>query len=171
MKHLSLILILIILTSVSAFSQDDAPEMPVSFGLGANLTFPLAELKDQVATGYGLTAFLKLSVLPIVDLTGGVEYLYFTGKEVTLNNLTTDATGTALGFIVGGRLNLLPIVYVGLETGAYGFTKKLPGGDVEITRGFLAPMGGLKLGPFDLGLRYVSAGDDTFWGLRGMIWF
>jgi hypothetical protein len=100
-----------------------------------------------------------------------VEYLYFTGKEVTLNNLTADATGTALGIIVGGRLNLLPVVYVGLETGAYTFTKTLRGGDQDITRGFIAPMAGVNLGPFDLGLRYVSADDDTFWGLRGMLWF
>jgi hypothetical protein len=54
--------------------------------------------------------------------------------------------------------------YVGLETGAYKFTKKLPRGDEDITRGIIAPMAGLNLGLFDFGLRYVSAGDDTFGG-------
>jgi hypothetical protein len=78
--------------------------------------------------------------------------------------LTADATGTALGVLIGGRLNFLVVGYVGLETGAYKFTKKLPAGYEDITRGIIAPMAGLNLGLFDFGLRYVSAGDDTFGG-------
>jgi hypothetical protein len=31
-------------------------------------------------------------------------------------------------------------------------------------------MVGVKLGMFDFCARYVWAGDDSFWGLRGLIW-
>jgi ABC-type transport system involved in cytochrome c biogenesis permease subunit len=165
MKLLSLVFALIMLGAVSASAQ------VLSFGIGADVTFPTAELQDNVATGYGGTALAKFGLLPIVDLTGGVEYIKFTDKSITVDNLTEEGSGSAFGILVGGRLNFLVVGYVGLETGTYSFTKKVAGDEEKITRGFVAPLAGVKLGMFDLGARYVSAGDDSFWGLRGMIWF
>lgn len=165
MKLLSLTFALIMLGSVSASSQ------VISFGLGADVTFPLNELKNDVATGYGATALAKFGLLPILDLTGGVEYLKFTGKSMTINNVSEEGTGSAFGVLIGGRMNFLVVAYAGLEAGTYSFTKKVAGSEENITRGVVVPMAGVTLGMFDLGARYVSASDDSFWGLRGMVWF
>jgi hypothetical protein len=142
----------------------------VSFGIGADLTFPSADLKDNVSTGYGGTALAKFGLLPIVDLTAGVEYLKFTDKEITVDDLPKEGNGSALGFILGGRVSILAVAYLGAEVGSYSFTKKMADQESKITRGAIAPMVGLKLGMFDLNGRYVSASDDSFWALRGMIW-
>ena len=165
MKLLSLVFALAMLAPVPASTQ------VISFGLGADVTFPSAELKDNVATGYGATALARFGVLPIVDLTGGVEYVKFTNKSITVDNLSAEGTGSAFGILVGGRVNFLVVGYVGAETGTYSFTKKVADNEEKITRGVFAPMAGVKLGMFDFCARYVSAGDDTFWGLRGLIWF
>jgi hypothetical protein len=143
----------------------------ISLGVGADLTFPSAELKNNVATGYGLTGLVKFGVLPIVDLTGGLEYIKFTDKDITVANVTEAGTGSAFGVLVGGRVSLFVVGYVGAETGTYSFTKKVGSDESKITRGVIAPMLGVKLGMFDFCARYVGAGDDSFWGLRGLIWF
>ena len=142
----------------------------VSFGIGADLSFPSADLKDNVATGYGVTGLAKFGLIPIVDLTAGVEYLKFTDKEITINNLPEEGSGSAFGIIVGGRVSLLVVAYLGAEFGSYTFTKNIAGSKSDITRGVFAPMVGVNLGMFDLSARYVAASDDSFWGLRGMIW-
>ena len=164
LKRMTLAMALIILASVSASSQI------ISFGLGANLTFPSAELKNNVATGIGATALAKFGLLPIVDLTGGVEYIKFTDKDITVSNIPESGTGSAFGLLVGGRISILAIGYVGAETGTYSFTKKVAGSENNYTKGFFGPMLGVKLGMFDFCGRYVSAGDDSFWALRGLIW-
>ena len=162
MKILTLALLLISLATVSASSG------VISFGLGANVTFPSADLKDNVATGYGATGLLKFGLLPIVDLTGGVEYIKFTSKDVGAG---VPSSGTAFGLLVGGRVSILAIGYLGAETGTYTFTPSVNGysGD-SFTKGFFAPMAGVKFSMFDISARYVSAGNDRFWGLRGLIW-
>jgi hypothetical protein len=164
MKLLSLSFAILLIASVSASSQ------VISFGLGANLTFPSAELKDNVATGYGGTALAKFGLLPLVDLTGGIEYVKFTDKDITVGTITESGTGSAFGILVGGRMSVLAVGYFGAETGTYSFTKKVAGTENSYTKGFFAPMVGVNFMMFDLAARYVSAGEDSFWGLRGLIW-
>ncbi len=165
MKLLLLILAVLALAAIPANAQI------ISFGVGPDLTFPSADLKDNVATGIGGTALAKFGLIPLIDLTAGVEYIKFTDKDITVNNLTQTGTGSAFGILFGGRVNLLMIAYAGAETGTYSFTKKKGSDETNITRGFIAPMIGVKLGMFDVGARYVSASDDSFWALRGLIWF
>lgn len=153
-----------------AFISLPAAAQVVSFGIGADLTFPTAELKDNVATGYGGTALAKFGLLPIVDLTAGVEYIKFTNKDITVASLPEEGTGSAFGLLVGGRVSILAVLYLGAETGTYSYTKKAGSNESKITRGFFGPMVGAKLGMFDLSARYVAASDDSFWALRGMIW-
>ncbi len=161
MKLLPLTFALLLLASVSASAQ------AISFGLGANVTFPSAELKDNVATGYGATALVKFGLLPLVDLTGGIEYVKFTSKDLTAGQ---SGTGSAFGILVGGRMSILAVGYFGAETGTYSFTTTIEGSDNSYTKGFFAPMVGVKFSMFDFGARYVSAGNDSFWVLRGLVW-
>lgn len=163
--------LLVLCVALLALASIPAAAQVLSFGIGADLTFPSAELKDNVATGYGVTGLAKFGLLPIVDLTAGLEYIKFTDKDIKVANITETGTGSAFAFLVGGRVNLFVIAYVGAETGTYTFTKKVGSDESKITRGVIAPMLGVKLGMFDLCARYVGAGDDTFWGLRGLIWF
>jgi hypothetical protein len=162
MKVFVLVFALITLFSVTASSQ------VLSFGLGADVTFPSADLKDNVATGYGLTGLLRFGLLPIVDLTGGLEYTKFTSKDLAGG---VPSSSTAFGVLVGGRVSVFVIGYVGAETGSYTFTPSVNGesGD-SYTKGFIAPMVGVKFTMFDIGARYVSAGNDSFWALRGLVW-
>ncbi len=164
MKLVVLGTLLLVLAALPASAQ------VVSFGIGADLTFPSADLKDNVATGYGATGLAKFGLLPIVDLTAGLEYIKFTDKDITVANLTETGTGSAFGVLVGGRVNFLVIAYGGVEVGTYSFTKKIGTDESKFTRGVIAPMLGVKLGMFDLCARYISAGNDSFWGLRGLIW-
>ena len=164
MKPFFLTFAFLLLASIPVFPQ------AISIGIGADVTFPLEQLKDKVETGYGATALLKFGLIPLIDLTGGAEYLVFTSKPVTVNGVSGDASGNTWGIIIGGRVNIIPALYAGLETGSYSFTSKIPGSEETITHGVLAPMVGANLGPLDLAARYVSAGDHTFWGLRGMFW-
>jgi len=161
MKVLTLTFALVVLLSASASSQ------VISFGLGADVTFPSADLKDNVATGYGGTALAKFGLIPLVDLTGGIEYIKFTSKDLTAGQ---TGTGSAFGILVGGRMSILAIGYFGAETGTYSFTTTIEGSDNSYTKGFFAPMVGVKLSMFDLSARYISAGNDSFWGLRGLLW-
>jgi hypothetical protein len=162
MKVFVLVFALITLLSVTASSQ------VLSFGLGADVTFPSADLKDNVATGYGLTGLVRFGLLPIVDLTGGLEYTKFTSKDLAGG---VPSSSTAFGVLVGGRVSVFVIGYVGAETGSYTFTPSVNGesGD-SYTKGFIAPMVGVKFTMFDIGARYVSAGNDSFWALRGLVW-
>jgi hypothetical protein len=167
MKTLALALFLCLLFPAASRAQ-----LGFSTGLGVNVSFPSADLNDLVATGIGGTALVKFGLIPLIDLTGGVEYVKFTGKDITVASVTGTGEGSALGFLVGGRFNLLPLLYGGLETGTYTFKKEFSaGGEDEITRGFFAPMIGANFGMFDANVRYVSASDDSFWSLRGMVWF
>ena len=166
MKTILIAFVFIFLTAGAALSQ------VITFGVGADVTFPTADFQNLVSTGYGATALAKFGILPIVDLTGGVEYLSFSGKSITVDNQTGDATSSAIGVVLGGRVNFLVMCYAGLEGGTYSFTTKFPGmEDNKITYGFYSPMVGVKLAAFDLAARYVVAGESKFWGLRGMIWF
>jgi hypothetical protein len=164
MKILTVIFALILLASLPAFSQG------LSLGIGADVSFPLDQLADKVQTGYGATGLVKFGLIPLIDLTGGVEYLKFTTKSITVNGVTGDASADAWGVIIGGRVNIIPLLYAGLEVGTYSFTTSLPGSTEKVTHGVIIPMVGGKLGPLDLSARYVPAGTDSFWGLRGMFW-
>lgn len=166
MKSIAIVTIMLLLLPAASHAQ-----LGFSPGIGVNLSFPSADLNDLVATGIGGTALVKFGMIPLIDITGGVEYIKFTGKDITIGTVTGTGEGSALGFVFGGRVNILPLIYGGLETGTYSFKKEFSGGEDEITRGFFAPMVGVKLGMFDGNVRYISASDDSFWSLRGMIWF
>jgi hypothetical protein len=165
MRLLIFVVVLLTLLNVSANGQ------VVLFGIGGDVTFPTSELKNSVATGYGGTGLVKFGLFPIVDLTGGLEFIKFTNKDINAANGTETGTGSAVGVLVGGRVSFLAIGYVGAEVGTYSYFRKVGSEESDITRGVFAPMLGAKLGRFDICARYVAASDDSFWGLGGMIWF
>jgi hypothetical protein len=171
MKRFILLVALLAILPAAAYSQ-----LGLKWGIGANVTFPSADLGDFVATGFGGTGMVKIGIIPIIDVTAGLEYVKFTGKDITQGGLTGEAEANAWGYIVGGRLSIFPTLYAGLETGAYTFSSEftapsVPSVDDSETKFFVGPMLGANLGMFDANLRYVWADGNDFLSLRGMVWF
>ncbi|MDH4069656.1 MAG: hypothetical protein OEV30_04475 [Ignavibacteria bacterium] len=167
MKRFVLLVAVAFLVSPPAFSQ-----LGISWGLGANLAFPSSDLDNIAATGYGGTGLVKFGLIPLVDLTGGIEYINMGTKDAAGGEFCTHAWG----YMVGGRVNLLVIAYGGLELGAYSFSTKftapsVPDTDATNTEFFFAPMVGVSLGMLDVGLRYVVADNSDFFSVRAMAWF
>ena len=168
MNRLLILLVILILVPAAAFSA-----LGLQFGVGVNVTFPSSDLGDFVSTGFGGTGMVKFGLIPLIDLTGGIEYIKFTSKEVPGG----EGEANAWGYFVGGRVNILPpALYGGLELGGYSFTTELmipslPSSEESNTEFFYAPMAGVNLGPIDANLRYVVADGFNFVSLRGMFWF
>ena len=120
---------------------------------------------------------VKFGLIPLLDLTGGLEYIKFTSKDFTIGTTTYSGEASAWGYFVGGRMTILPpVLYAGLELGGYSFSSEvsapnLPTSEPSNTEFFYAPMVGGNLGPIDANLRYVVADGSNFWSLRGMFWF
>jgi hypothetical protein len=167
----SFLLLLLVILPAAAFS-----EIGIQLGIGPNVTFPSADLGDFVATGFGGTAMAKVGLIPMIEVTGGLEYIKFTSKDITVAGTGGESEGNAWGYFVGGRANILLFAYAGLELGGYSFTSEftapnLPGNEGKETNFFFAPMIGAGFGMFDANVRYVVADGNNFWSLRGMVWF
>ena len=166
MKRTLILFVLLFLIPCAAFSQ-------LKFGIGANASFPAGDLGDAVATGFGGTAMVKFGLIPLIDLTGGIEYIKFTGKDIAGG----ESDASAWGYLVGGRVNIIPpLLYGGLELGAYSFNTEfsapnLPTQEESNTEFSYAPMVGSQLGPIDANLRYVVNNGSDFVSLRAMFWF
>jgi len=168
MKHFGLLAIALLLWSSSSIAQPG-----FSWGVGANVSFPSSDLGDLASTGYGGEAMVKFGLIPLLDLTGAVEYISFSKADVGMN---VESSASAWGYMVGARMNVLVIAYAGLELGGYSFSTtleapSLPDADGSTSQIFLAPLVGVKLGMFDAGVRYVFADNLNFVSVRAMIWF
>ena len=166
MKQFVLLIFILTIIPAMSFSQ-----IGTSIGVGANLSFPAADFGDLVATGYGVTGMVKFGLVPLIDVTGGLEYIKFSSKDLTIATVTGEADGSAWGWMIGGRVNVAPFVYGGLELGTYTFNTTVLSIDSDVTRGFVGPLVGVAFSPFDVSARYVASGDFSFWNLRGMVWF
>ena len=168
MKYFALIAVALLLCSGLSYAQPG-----ISWGLGANVSFPSSDLGDQASTGYGGTGLVKFGLIPLIDITGGIEYVSFTTKDLGQGG---ESSAHAWGYMVGGRVNLFVIAYGGVELGGYSFSTKvevpnIPSAEGTNTEFFYAPMIGVNLGMFDAGVRYVVANSLNFVSIRGMIWF
>jgi hypothetical protein len=167
MKHVAFLIFLLTILSTLSFAQ-----VGTSFGVGVNAAFPASDFGDFVATGYGAEGMVKFGLVPLIDVTGGLEYIKFTSKDLTIATVTGEGDGSAWGWMIGGRVNVAPFIYGGLEFGSYTFNTTILNVDYDVTHGFIAPLVGVSISPFDISARYVAAGSDqSFVSLRGMVWF
>jgi hypothetical protein len=171
MNKILLFVMLVVFVPALSFAQ-----LGISWGIGPNVTFPASDLGDAAATGFGGTGLVKLGLIPIVDVTAGIEYVKFGGKDITTPLGTGENEINAWGYLVGGRVSVFPMIYAGLETGAYTFSSEFtipsgPSGDESATKFFFSPMVGVNISMFDANLRYVIADGNDFVSLRGMVWF
>lgn len=166
MKHLALLAVLLVLPGIATAGILG----PLSLGVGASLNTPAGDFSDQAGTGWGGMVGAKLAV-PIVDITGIVEYLDFGKKDVTGGS----KSASMWGFTVGGRIGILPMIYGGLELGTYTATRtnEISGQTSEgkTTYGSWAPIVGVNVASFDFNARYVVMDKASFTSLRAAYWF
>jgi len=157
------IILLVLLVPLSANAQ-----LGVSFGVAASLASPSGDFGNAVGNGIGGAALVKFGLLPIIDLTAGVDYISFAEKETA----GFKSSATAWGVNVGGRVSLLPFIFGGLEIGTYSVTPKVNGqsGDSN-TKSAFAPIVGVRFSQLEGSVRYVARSDANFVGARIGLWF
>jgi hypothetical protein len=167
MKQLVLLAFLLLLPGIAASAVLGGI---VSLGVGASFNSPAGDFADQAAAGWGGMAGVKIGV-PIIDVTGAVEYLDFGSKDITGGT----AEASMWGFTAGGRFALFPLIYAGAEIGSFGVTRTTTIGSQEskgtITYGAYGPILGLNLLGFDLNGRYMIMDKATFTSIRLIYWF
>ena len=167
MKHLVLLACLSLLPGIATSGVLGGI---VSLGVGASFNTPAGDFADQAAAGWGGMAGVKIGI-PIIDVTGAVEYLDFGEKDITAG--TSDAS--MLGFTAGGRFTLFPFLYAGAEVGSFAVTRTTTIGSQEtegkITYGAYGPIVGVNLLGFDLNARYMVMDKATFTSVRLIYWF
>jgi hypothetical protein len=142
-------------------------QLGVSFGIAASLASPTGDFADAAGSGIGGAALLKFGLLPIIDLTGSVDYISFAEKET--GQIQTSAS--TWGINIGGRLNVLPMIFGGLEVGTYRLTPKVNGESQDSeTKSAFAPIVGVQLGQLEGSVRYVVMKDANFFGARLGLW-
>lgn len=167
MKKLVLLLAVGSLLNYAAFAQkkDDkkSTETP-SIGVGVDVAFPMGDLADVSKFGIGGTVKIAFPAGPgAVTVTTG--YINFSGKDVTVGNLTMTTSSTYLiPFKAGYRLNLGQGFNIEPQLG-YSAGKNSSGGFT-----YAAGLGYIINDQVDLSARYegVSKSGSTlsFIGLR-----
>ncbi len=75
-------------------------------GIGVSLNTPAGNFSDLVGTGYGGTFMVKIGV-PILDITGSIEYIRFSEKDVA--NLKFSSAMWSVN--AGARISVLPFIF------------------------------------------------------------
>ncbi len=162
------IIFLAVVVVVSGLAR--AQGMGLSFGAGADLVTPAGDFSDEASTGWGLSAQLKFG-LPIITVTGAVEYFAFGEKEFTGGTYSSNLWGIN----AGGRISLLHFIYVGAEIGMYEENSTTKNETSEnkssITRGSVAPIIGFEFLSFDLSARYIFMDKTDLTSIRLTYWF
>lgn len=164
MKKLQLISLLIIfLTSVSNAQL-------LKSGIAVTGVTPMGEFSDAVGTGYGGVFMVKFG-LPVLDVTGSVEYLMFSEKEVGLIKLSSNMWSVN----AGARVSVFPFISAGAEIGNYWITMTHDDGTNESdnTENKIAftPLIAAQIGIFEGSIRYSLIEDASFFAIRAGIYF
>ncbi len=167
MRHLVLLAFLLL---VPGIALSGVLGDVVSLGVGASFNTPTSDFADQVAGGWGAMAGAKFAI-PLIDITGAIEYMDFGKKE----NSGVSSDATMWGFTAGGRFTLIPLLYLGAEIGSFGVTRTTTVGGQEsegkITYGSYGPIIGFNILGLDLNARYIIMDKATFTSIRAIYWF
>jgi len=170
-KFQYIIFLIVFLVSVS---NAQSPEI----GIGVSLNTPAGSLSDNLGTGYGGTFMVKIGV-PILDITGSIEYIRFSEKEVDDIKWSSDMWSAN----AGARISVLPFLSAGAEIGNYWITVNADFGtaksDITFNRFAITPLIAAQFGVFEASLRYTIISDaetreakqPSFISIRAGIYF
>jgi hypothetical protein len=139
-------------------------------GIAATLVTPAGDFSNAVGTGYGGVFMAKFG-LPILDITGSVEYLRFSEKEVG----SVKFNSTMWGINAGARISVFPFISAGAEIGNYWVTVTTDDGTGEHdnTENKIAftPLVAAQFSMFEASIRYALIDNASFFSIRAGIYF
>jgi hypothetical protein len=142
----------------------------IQSGIAITAVTPVGNFSDAVGTGYGGVFMAKLG-LPLLDVTGSVEYLNFSEKEA--GNLKLSSTMWSIN--AGARLSVFLFISAGAEIGNYWVTVKSDNGTNESdnteNKVSFTPLISAQIGMFEGSLRYSIIEDASFFSIRAGIYF
>ena len=142
----------------------------IESGLAAAAVTPSGNFSDLVGTGYGGVFMAKLGV-PLLDVTGSVEYLNFSEKDVA--NLKYSSY--MWGINAGARISIFPYISAGAELGNYWITVTTDNGSNKNTstenKIAFTPLIAANIGVFEGSIRYAIISDASFISIRAGIYF
>jgi hypothetical protein len=139
-------------------------------GVAVTAVTPVGNFSDIVNPGYGGVFMAKLGFIA-VDITGSVEYLRFSEKEVQNN----DISSTMWSVNAGARIGIFPMISAGAELGNFWITTTIKNDNGETDNsdnkiGF-TPLIAVNIGMLEASLRYSIISDAGFFSLRAGIYF
>lgn len=141
----------------------------LSSGIAVTAITPVGNFSDAVGTGYGGVFMAKFG-LPMVDITGSVEYLRFSEKEV--GNINISSSMWSIN--AGARIGIFPLVSAGAELGNYWVTISSKNGttaDATENKVAFTPLIAVSISILEASLRYTIISDASFFSLRAGIYF
>ena len=139
-------------------------------GIAVTAVTPTGNFADAVGTGYGGVFMVKLG-LPVIDVTGSVEYLNFSEKETA----NVKASSNMWSINAGARISVFPFISAGAELGNYWITTTVDAGngdkDNSENKVAFTPLLAANFSMFEVSVRYAIISDVGFFSLRAGIYF
>ena len=139
-------------------------------GIGVSLNTPAGNFSDVAKNGYGGAFMVKLGV-PIIDITGSVEYISFGEKDIA----GIKYNASAWGINAGARISVFPFISAGAELGNYWLTVSADNGtnkaDNTENKVAFTPLLAANIGMFEGSVRYAIISNASFISIRAGIYF
>jgi hypothetical protein len=139
-------------------------------GIAATAATPAGNFSDLVGTGYGGVFMAKVGI-PLLDVTGSVEYINFSEKDVA--NLKYSSYMWSIN--AGARISVFLFISAGAELGNYWITVTADNGTNKSSntenKVAFTPLIAAKIGMFEGSIRYAVISDASFISIRAGIYF
>ncbi len=139
-------------------------------GIAVTLVSPVGNFSDAVGTGYGGVFMAKFG-LPILDITGSIEYLRFAENEIANSKISS----TMWSINAGARMSVFPFISAGAELGNYWITVTTDDGtgesDNAINKIAFTPLIAAQISILEASIRYALIKDASFFSIRAGIYF
>jgi hypothetical protein len=163
MKKLLTVIITVLLMNVSNAQF-------IESGIAITAVTPMGDFSDLVGTGYGGVFMAKFG-LPVLDVTGSVEYLSFSENEVE----SVKSSSTMWSINAGARISLFPFISAGAEIGNYWITVTYDDGTTEsnatVNKVAFTPLIAAQFSMFEASVRYAFIDKASFLAIRAGIYF
>ena len=164
MKNLQLIFLFVI------FSMGISNAQFIKSGIAFTVVTPAGTFSDLVGTGYGGVFMVKFG-LPVLDVTGSVEYLNFSEKGE--DNVKFSSTMWSIN--AGARISLFLFISAGAEIGNYWvtITRKDGSGESDNTENKISftPLIAAQISMLEASIRYSLINDASFFSIRVGLYF
>jgi len=142
----------------------------IESGIAVSLNTPSGNFSDIAGTGYGGAFMAKLGV-PLIDITGSIEYISFGEKDIS----GIKYSSSMWGINAGARISIFPFISAGAEFGNYWITATADNGTNKLdnteNKVAFAPLIAVNIGMFEGSIRYAIISDASFISIRAGIYF